>query len=238
MLKNKRIEKMIHSTNYKNKYSTILILAVVIVLSLVFFTKFLMNKINEISTRTQELIADQENNIKMLSQLHGIREQYNEISPDIPILNEFFKENEIVGLVTLLEGIASDTRNSIEIEVFEDNRISTQKSKEGSGEKLIEFPEDQIIRIGVNLSGEYDRMVEFVQKLKGIKYYNDIESINISVQETERVVRRVRPSSVFQKEEGESQEGEQTQEEIEIKGGINTELVVVFYLENKKTGSK
>jgi hypothetical protein len=240
LLENKRMTDANVSGGQRKKYIIILSIALTIVFGVFFSVKFFIGKINDVSTRTQELIADQENNIKMLAGLHGIREEYNEIKPHISMLDEFFKEDQIVGLVTLLEKLAADTENEITIEVFEDDKVPARSAKVASKkEKIIDFPEDQLVRIGVNLSGRYDRMVEFAQRLKGVGFYNDIESIDISAQKTQRVVRKVRPSSVFEKTEdaeGDTEGGEEEEEKIEL--GIDTELIVVFYLENKKLKSE
>jgi len=225
------------ATNQNKKYIIITILFLIIVFGVTFFTRFFLQKINEVSIETQKLIADQENNIKMLAQLPGTRDQFNEIEPHISVLDEFFQEDQIVSLVKLLEKMATETRNEISIEVFEDNKVKSRSEKK-TAESLIVFPEEQIVRIGVNLSGRYDSMVEFIQRLKGIKYYNDIESIDVAVKKTQATSVPVRPSTIF-KEAKEGEENKVVEEvQAEEKNVIDTELIMVFYLENKKNISK
>lgn len=218
----------------RNKsYIKIIILFLIIVIGSTYSVVYFMKKINTTFVQTQQLVAEQENRINMLTELPRIRDQYEEVSFQLSELDKFFESESIVDLAQELERIAAETGNEIVIEVDERPRPKVKKNGKKE-EALIAFPEDQIIRMIVRLTGEYENVIGFVQKAKTVDYYFDVVSVDMSFKKEDISERPVRRSTIFKiDDQAEDEDIEENAVIEEPKDLVETDLGLIFYLEHK-----
>ena len=101
-------------------------------------------------------------------------------------------------------------------------------------EELLNYESEDSLSININLRGSYEDLIKYLQKIKGINYYNDIVSVRLEkFSESQEVSvgalyeRRFLPIN-------QGADSEDIDEEpIEIETGVKTDLEVIFYLKNE-----
>jgi len=126
-----------------------------------------------------------------LKKIPDLKNDFDKVSEKSDKLNVVFSESNILWLVEELERVAEATDNKISISVDEKENIkevkktSSKKEEDNEDKFLKTLPVDNFFVLNIVLQGKYDNMVEFVDKLDNLKYYNAIKSFDIASVEVE-----------------------------------------------------
>lgn len=119
-----------------------------------------------------------------LEKLPILEKDFNLIADKSGDLDVIFSKDKIVDLVKDLELIADRTGNKINISVEDEKKIVAVSGKakiEGTGEEFIEnLPNKNYFKINISLIGDYNGLINFINKLNNIRYYNTIESFELA----------------------------------------------------------
>lgn len=217
----------------KNKYYILMSgFLVVIGVLIAWVVPYFFGKINETSNRIQELNAENENNLRILTELPAVRKEFSEMESRLSELREFFVRDNMVLLAQDLEKIAAETNNQIEISIIEavPSKLTRGKSEE---EKILNYESKDTLNINIKLKGSYGDLVKYLQKVRGIKYYNDIVSLKIEAFDE---AGEVGLGSLYEKrfipigEENEVDTTEEVFREPELREGVISNLEMMLYL--------
>ncbi|MFC1644928.1 hypothetical protein ACFL08_02790 [Patescibacteria group bacterium] len=217
----------------KNKhYIWMITFLIVIILLASLVVPYFLKKINETSNRTQEIVVENENNLDILTELPSIRMEFNETQGKLGELREFFSEDKMVSLAESLEAIALATDNNIEISVIPSAKPG--KSAKKIDEKMVELlklEEGEYLKININLQGSYEGLIKYLQGLKGVKYHNEVVSMNMeSFDENKDVsVGTLYEKRFLPKVQSIASE-ENVEKAVVFEKGVISNIGVIFYL--------
>ncbi|MFC1609153.1 hypothetical protein ACFL2R_04180 [Patescibacteria group bacterium] len=219
----------------KNKYYILIVLFLGIIAGLSFgVAPYFFKKINETSIRIHEVKAENENSLNILTELPSVRNEFNEVGNRSGELREFFSDDKMVSLAQDLERIAAETGNEIEISIIESSADKKSKKDKEGVEELLNHESEDTLSVNINLRGSYADLIRYLQKIKGIKYYNDIISIRMErFSESEIVSVSTLYERRFLPVNQEVDSGDAVEESVEIKEGVSSDLEVIFYLKSE-----
>jgi hypothetical protein len=176
----------------KNRqYVTIATILVIFWASVQFGILPLISLINEKSNLIQEKSLDRENRMKRIQELPKLKEQFNVVSEKEPVFQVLVKKEEALMLIEDIESIAKDSGNKIEIKIQDPAKNDTNSSnakKDSSKDKdkkvdesLLKPANDNYLAMDISISGTYNSLVAFIQKIENMKYWSDIISIKVSM---------------------------------------------------------
>jgi len=175
----------------KHKISIAIISFLFIIMPLFYYgALFGIKKIQNNANLIQEKIID--NNLEKLK-LEGIPkmdETNAEFEKNKEAVGTILKSDSKVDFIKYIEVLAGETNNKIEIKVLDDeqNKLVTKKIAKTTANndelKKNESIEDRLlykqhISMQLNLAGDYQSFLNFVQKLENNKYYVNIISFNL-----------------------------------------------------------
>ncbi|MEF3692192.1 MAG: hypothetical protein V3574_04040 [Candidatus Moraniibacteriota bacterium] len=223
----------------KNKYPLTIAILILIWTSFLFLVilpekSFLHNKFVDLE---KEKIKNKANSEK-LSSLGELKRISEMIDGEKETLEVIFFEDQIIDLVSELEKIAEETGNEISISVAnEDGRrieaVNTVKDEKKEDDFLKNLPTQDYFEIDITLEGNYNKTLNFVNKIKNIGYYNVIRSFEMGMRdgELERPDRMAGTGMITNLSQSEISEGDALPEE---KGFLESKFKVLFYLTGKK----
>lgn len=174
---------------FLKKYKIIIAVAIfILVIGAVFYfaAKPLFKAINSKNTKIQETLAGQESKKERLEELPGLREQFEMMENEEGKMIELFGEDRAVELIEKVEKIAEATSNKIAIEVPGEKdkagRPQTEASKEES-ELRAKLPGKDYLEMIVKLEGDYNQLLNFLEKIEEAELYSDVISLEISAKQ-------------------------------------------------------
>lgn len=216
---------------FLKKYKIIIAVAVfILAIAAVFYfaVKPLFGTISLKSTKIQETLASQESKKGRLEELPGLREQFRMMENEEGKMIELFGEDRAVELIEKVERIADATGNKIAIEVpgekDKTGRPKTEASKEES-ELRAKLPGKDYLEMIINLEGNYNQLLNFLEKAEEAELYSDVISLDISVKQE-------KPGSSSDLAAVSLISGSQAGQEKENAGepALNSAVGVVFYV--------
>lgn len=219
------------------RYFFPLALAVILGLILYFILIPFVKKLEEKSNKIQSRLIDLEIEKDKINELPKIKEQFELVEGNKQKMEKaLFSEQDILGLVQEIEKIAGETNNEISISV-EDDKNNSKKNKvkteeEEKSEKITDpFEEKDYFKMNIDLLGDYNSLIKFMDRLSRVSYYNSIIGFNIAYYEEEEIAK---PLININKENEDGQKKEEITVEDEKRPNIKSSLEIIFYLNSIK----
>ncbi len=224
----------------KYKIIVAITLYVVIIGALFYFViQPFLNKISLSAGKIQEIIINQENKEKRLGELPKLKEQFGLVEKREGELFPLLTEDKAVELVEKIEKIAEDSGNKITLEM-RDNKVKdaaskkTESAKKKAGEDDLrsDLPSSDYLEVKIKLSGDYNELIKFIEKIEAIEYHCDIISISI-IPAADAFLNQSasNAASVFSSIDSDQAESQPEQKNIAREIELNSIVDLVFYLE-------
>ena len=161
-------------------------------------------KIRKLMDTSQEILTDREIREELVASLVTLREQKDLVQKNEEVLHVVIPKENIVDLIKNIEDLARNTHNEISIDAQTLNvapppvtkpKKEAVPAKNEAGETadtevkktektLIDsLPSDKRIGISIKLTGSYNDIVQFIQKLESMPYATDIIALSFTVEE-------------------------------------------------------
>jgi hypothetical protein len=169
----------------KQKELIIIIAYVGIVLILVYFVILpLLLKIKEVNNKIQEESIKQEIAKQQLAELPKIQQQYDILQANEGTIDVLLDKDKAVTLIESLEKLAEDSGNKIEIfvqnsQLQKNVMVATTKTKT-EDTLLNALPSSDYLQMQIVLTGDYNKIINFISRLENMEYYSDITGIKIT----------------------------------------------------------
>jgi Tfp pilus assembly protein PilO len=214
--------------NFFQKQREIMIIFVyVIVIAALFYFVILplLSKIEGVNNEIQEESMKQEIVRQQLANLPKIQQQYDVLQENEGSIDVLLDKDKAVVLIESLEKLAQDSGNNIEISV---QTPPAQKSTAVKpGKKTLEnvlvdaLPSTDYLQMQIKLTGDYNKIVDFIGRLENMEYYSDIIGIQIGENDTASGAVVINPFSSVKPADS---------EKISNQGDLKATLDVVFYI--------
>ncbi|MFZ2154271.1 MAG: hypothetical protein WAV16_03505 [Candidatus Moraniibacteriota bacterium] len=174
------------NNNFLKKNKVYINIALLVVVWLAFVFLIIMPSLEKLQNRfdaVQMRGLDLKFNDEKIKKISALKDDFSKIESEKNNLNVIFSKEEIVALVRDLEVLAQKTNNEIVLGVDEENKkiVNVDKTKKDAKENEIlkNFPTKEYFLVEINLKGDYNGLIRFIDKLNNIKYYNSIVSFNL-----------------------------------------------------------
>ena len=170
-------------------FLSVFVYVLILALGYVFVVAPSFSKIDKKNSEIQEKIAKQENDKEKISKLPSFKSQFEMITNEEEKVKIGVSKDNVVALLEKIEKISGETGNRVKIEIEntqDQNKKDVSKSKEKEDDvkeekKILEnLPLDRFIKINIVLTGSYQNLISFLNKIENADYYSDIISIKIS----------------------------------------------------------
>jgi uncharacterized protein YxeA len=202
---------------WKQYRNTIAILALLLVFFLLawYVIRPLHAQIEQEKNAIQEALATKEIKEDLRSKIPEFREQSQKVLASREVLNIVIHKDDIVALIREVEALANETGTEVIIEAQKGEQLihskedakkknasasaKNEKNKEDSQKLTLEssLPSDHYLEIGIKLTGGYDRIVWFIEKLETMRYATDILSLDIVLQPDSGTAQSVSSKNLF-----------------------------------------
>jgi hypothetical protein len=212
-----------------NQYISAVVILSALWLSVQFGVAPVISLIQQKSNLIEEKTLDRENREKRIQELPKLREQSAQLLEEENNFMILVKKEEELGLIEVIEKIAEETDNKINIEIQNPAKMDTsnKKSKDADKEKkdenILKPANENYLAVGISINGTYNSLIQFIKKIENMKYWSDIINIDTTFEE---VAQESRSGDVFTPGINQNTKGE----EIMIKN-LATKLTIVFYRE-------
>jgi hypothetical protein len=146
------------------------------------------NKADEIQKKAIDKELDNENLTK-IPQLIGDYEVFAAQENNLNVV--LGKESEIE-FIKLLENLAKETGNEINLKLIEDDasqikssQTKTKAKDKDAGDIKSNLPEEEYIMIQLELKGGYPELMRFLEKLERMDYYTNVVSFNLKKEDNQ-----------------------------------------------------
>lgn len=190
------------------------ILAVFVLLQ----SRSIMVMIGEQSLELKEIQLDRIIAADFLQSVHIFKRNSEHIDENIETFNVLMPDNDEskVRLFSELEKTAQETGNGeIVLAISKVSSGGKKKKKKDAAEDSVQ----EMLGIKITITGSYDNLVHFIEKIENMKYYSKITSINI-----------VKTKGAPHKKIERHDDGTTTETVIERKNLLRTEMGINFYL--------
>lgn len=136
----------------------------------------------------QMKLLDQKVSNEKINKISSLKDEFSKVEEEKNSLEVIFSKNNIVELVNELESIAQKTGNAIAISVDEDSKTLQEVSKgktaasTAKNELLDKLPTKNYLTMTIELTGDYNGLIEFINKMNSIKYYNSLVSFDLAAE--------------------------------------------------------
>jgi len=156
-----------------------------------FVIRPILGEIGSRRDQIQEEIAKQEDQKKQIAELPVIQAQYQTVQSSGSAMNVLLDTNDAVTLIEEIEQLAKNTNNEVKITISQadsnsKDAIVAQKaaaSEKQPGDKSVSItdnlPSKQYLEMNIALTGQYNDIVDFIEKIENMRYYSDIISFQI-----------------------------------------------------------
>ncbi|MEI7891214.1 MAG: hypothetical protein WCI36_04595 [bacterium] len=191
----------------------------------------LLGGINNTVDEIEQENMKQESMKLQIAELPNIQNQYSELEKAGDLKSVLLDKSKAVTLIEKLEKLAESTNNKITISVSDVVAPSAPAKKTNAkGAKTEELlvdnlPNGDYLKMKITLTGNYNAILKFINKLEQFEYYSDIIGIKIS---KDQVVNKSKSSSsdgMF----GVAAVSSVDQQQIVDNGELTAELDSVFY---------
>ena len=206
------------------------------VVLLVCFVIFpLLKKISNVADNAQRDILDHDIVRQRVNEIPRMQQQYQLVEKNENILDVLLDENEAVQLIEELEKIAQDSQNTIVITMQEQDTgmkmLDTTKNKKDEEKTVLgSLPSQEYLQMKIELKGDYNSIIKFIDFLENLEYYCDIVAIQMRNADSGEYNRRSELVDPFEESDPSSSQPEESQD---IKKNIECIIDVVFYTKNE-----
>jgi hypothetical protein len=206
------------------------------VVLLVCFVIFpLLKKISNVADNAQRDILDHDIVRQRVNEIPRMQQQYQLVEKNENILDVLLDENEAVQLIEELEKIAQDSQNTIVITMQEQDTgmkmLDTTKNKKDEEKTVLgSLPSQEYLQMKIELKGDYNSIIKFIDFLENLEYYCDIVAIQMRNADSSEYNRRSELVDPFEESDPSSIQPEESQD---IKKNIECIIDVVFYTKNE-----
>ena len=174
----------------------------------------------------QEEISIQDLKTKKLTELPKMQQQFEFVSEKKSAIDVLLAQDDAVLLIEKLEKLAESTGNKISITIPELQKKKTTTKKE---EKTIldTLPNDNFLLMDLMVSGNYQTVVSFMEKLESMEYLNDVVGVQLDLHKQELKQEVAAEVNVFSPTLNPKQPNKVAVKESEI---LDAKISVVFYL--------
>ena len=156
-----------------------------------FVVRPLLAKIDMRRDQIQEETATQDDQKKQIAELPSIKEQYLSVQSKGDTLNVLLDKNDAVTLIEDIEQLAQNTQNEVKITISQDDpnsrdAIAAQKdadSQKQPGNPNVSIkdalPSKNYLEMNIAITGQYNNVVNFIEKIENLQYYSDIISFDL-----------------------------------------------------------
>lgn len=175
--------------NFLNKQREILLLLayVFVVAGLIYFVILpLLARMNRINDQIQQESMQQESVKLHINELPGIRKQYETLQSGGDLSGVLLDKNRAVVLIEKLEKLAEGSNNEISIIAQDAVANVAAKKTAAKGAAALEgalvagLPSPDYLQLKITLTGNYNSIVDFIDRLEKFEYYADIIAIQIN----------------------------------------------------------
>lgn len=168
----------------KQREIIIILTYVGVILVLVYFVILpLLSKIEGVNNQIQEESMKQEIVKQQLGELPKIQQQYDTLQKNEGTIDVLLDKNKAVTLIESLEKLAQDSGNKIEISVQNSQlqkNVTVATTKTPADKTLINtLPSSDYLQMQIILTGDYNKVVNFISKIENMEYYSDIIGIKM-----------------------------------------------------------
>lgn len=220
----------------KKRREIFILLAYAILISCLgyFVIKPLIININTIRDDIQKESLIQEYKKIGISNLAKMKSQYEIIDENYDLANILLDKNNAIDLIEKLESLANRTENNIEISIAENQqqnvvKTSTQNKKgvvDNTDLILKSLPIKDYLQIKIDINGNYNSIIDFVDNLQKFEYYADV--ISLKIQKNNEILSNSTQRNIFYKENDKNNNSDNIEKKSK-EGGVNASLDVVFY---------
>lgn len=163
-----------------------------------FIVRPLLAEINRRRDQIQEETATQDDQKKQIAELPSIKEQYLSVQSKGGTLNVLLDKNDAVTLIEDIEQLAQNTQNEVKITISQNDpnsrdAIAAQKdaaSQKQPGDKSVSIrdalPSKNYLEMNIAITGQYNAIVNFMEKIENMQYYSDIISFDMKKDDSEK----------------------------------------------------
>lgn len=158
-----------------------------IALAIFFVVRPTISRIKENSLAIQKKSADNEIFEKRIGKLDQIEKDFNEYNAKKDQVGKLLGEGEEVDFIRNIESLADETGNKVSLEIIEkegqgEGKSQSSAKKKDSGadndsEVLGKLAEEDALVFQINLEGDYQSLIKFLNKIENMDYYSTISSI-------------------------------------------------------------
>ncbi|NTV40810.1 MAG: hypothetical protein HGA61_00855 [Candidatus Moranbacteria bacterium] len=144
----------------------------------------LLAKVASIKNEIEEATNKQDIKKQRLSELPKLRQQYEEIKNQQGKIDVLLSKKQAVNLIEKIEKLAQETNNEVVISIQDDLQKQAPvpvSAKPNSAEISLEnsLPSKNYLKLKIDLIGDYENLVKFINNLETMEYYSDIIGISI-----------------------------------------------------------
>lgn len=139
----------------------------------------LISKIEGVNNQIQEESMKQEIVKQQLAELPKIQQQYEALQENEGSIDVLLNKDNAVTLIEKLETLADNCGDKIEISVQNSQsqkNIAVVTAKKNTDDAL---PSADYLQMQITLTGDYNKIVDFISKLESMEYYSDITGVEI-----------------------------------------------------------
>jgi Tfp pilus assembly protein PilO len=156
-----------------------------------FVIRPILAEINQRRDQIQEEIATQEDRKKQIAALPSIKEQYLSVQNKGDAINVLLDKDSAVTLIEQVEQLAKSTNNDVKITISQNDPNSREaiiaqkaaaqdKNSNGKSASIADaLPSKNYLEMNIALTGKYNDVVNFIEKLENMKYYSDTISFDM-----------------------------------------------------------
>ena len=199
-----------------------------VVLVLVYFVILpIISKIEGVNDQIQEESIKQEIVKQQLGELPKIQQQYNNLQENEGLIDVLLNKDKAVVLIESLEKIAQNSGNKIEISLQNSQlqkNVAVVTTKSNSDDTLINaLPSADYLQMQILLTGNYNKVIDFISRLENMEYYSDITGIEMKQSEPSNNVGIISPFNLSSTTSSKKISDQYTP------GDLEATLDVVFY---------
>jgi len=220
----------------KHKLAIVILSYIIIASFVIYFLALpLIEEIQNTSNQIQEKLADQQVKQNRLIKLPQMEKDWSDYQSQKKDLDITLGSSDEVGFIESLESIASQTKNSINLQIgkpVDSKKLAkikkTNQSKNNSEEDILDgIRYKKYFPVKISLKGDYNGLINFIHKLENFNFYINIISIDVKkekiVQDQNGTQAELLPNGIFSKN-AQDKDSNSVQKEI-----LNSNLNVIVY---------
>lgn len=175
--------------DFWKKYNFIIILlgyGLLVYLIFLFLAMPMLVRLREKADNIQSKKLDMEVDQRKLERIGELEEEYNTVKTNKHLLDVFLDKDKEVEFIKKLENMAEETGNGISLKIdppvdiqdYRRAKAANEKKKEGEKELVYDLNYENYLSIEINLKGDLNGLVNFINKLENSQNYVNILALS------------------------------------------------------------